>query len=1132
VKQKYSSTLKGMALFFLFFALSISAYTLRSLTVGPSSQSRSGNGAYTLKNVSIGKPLNGETMNASYAITYGHLAPVPQFSIPELQLVDLNALHLRAELEVTSCANDEGNPLYTFDGITDGLVDLVGFRSQAVNPAWIQFTFDQPATIYQAAMVLGGGNDNIWMLAAAQTQADMDNKTGTYQEVIPYGDTTDLTWDTAQAVMAVAAPIWRFTVDRLTGDNFVHIWELKMWEEKSNDTISDPVIEKFNLAVSEKTDTSTSITWTNITNLHDYASFDVYRDGVYMGSVSDYNYTDTTVIPDSTYEYTIIGNLTDGGVENIGRSLWSVAGVQQNILPISPSMITSFGVSDIGEIACFDNAFQFDGQGVMASTTNPAWIQVDFAEPQRVTMARILVPEKATYGSHSWRLEAADTESDLINQANSYVSIIPEWTQVEKGEFTEHILTSPVEKRFYRFHVRNDLYYTAQIAELELYSDEIIQKEIRNDYNIMVIHYNPYLSDANGDSISYAQLKTRQTFDMKTFADSLFKTMYQLSGGAVHFHLDDDDYHSLQEWPPSAWQEGWSNDTLYNVEEYENRYIEDPNEQKESEGYLVDIPNVFNDPRFNIVNRINEGTLDMVYILIPERTIMNESAFVGDRAYWINGSAYQSFHVGDIPFQRTLLVGQRIPSGSVIEGIGGFLHSIGHGIENLMGSVAHLYFPRQHRVEMRNNFNINDGTRTLVTQEVNDFVLFTLAGEVSNEPLPSNDYYLYGTAGSPGFTQVGSMHFPPFAPQNYGYYALTNTVKLDTISGEWDYDTSSCWEDITNLSAGEQDFLVHRGNTIESDLELQAVLSIESDAPNTDAGVLFRVNNYNEHGFDGYYVGLSAGNNEVILARQEQTNQVNLQTVPTPLNPNTMYNLGIRMIGSVIEVRLNNEIVISEYYDNTYSYGTAGLLTHSTGFFVDTIRVVPIAKTYADVWYNYPNLDFDSFTPKYISPYDFTSPTSGHRIGEEHLYMQWFYDHIPSNSGIHSGDDLVTGKTYRGLLNTWFPYFFDSNNFTGAPVYDVAFPAPADTEAPSAPTSFNSSNVTSSSVKISWIPSTDNTGVTRYDIIRNNEHLRTSFFTTFTDVNLDSGTTYTYEIIARDGSGNLSLPLQGNVTTN
>ena len=86
-----------------------------------------------------------------------------------------------------------------------------------------------------------------------------------------------------------------------------------------------------------------------------------------------------------------------------------------------------------------------------------------------------------------------------------------------------------------------------------------------------------------------------------------------------------------------------------------------------------------------------------------------------------------------------------------------------------------------------------------------------------------------------------------------------------------------------------------------------------------------------------------------------------------------------------------------------------------------------------------------------------------------------------------------------------------------------------DTQAPSTPANLNSPSRTNNSITLSWSASTDNVGVTGYDILRapgasggTFAQVGTSATTTFTNTGLSPDTTFRYQVRARDAANNTS----------
>jgi chitodextrinase len=79
-----------------------------------------------------------------------------------------------------------------------------------------------------------------------------------------------------------------------------------------------------------------------------------------------------------------------------------------------------------------------------------------------------------------------------------------------------------------------------------------------------------------------------------------------------------------------------------------------------------------------------------------------------------------------------------------------------------------------------------------------------------------------------------------------------------------------------------------------------------------------------------------------------------------------------------------------------------------------------------------------------------------------------------------------------------------------------------DTTPPSPPANLSATAPSVSQVDLSWTASTDNVGVTGYDVLRDGTRITTVPTTGYSDTSVTSGSTYTYTVKARDAAGNLS----------
>ncbi|WP_214104804.1 cellulase family glycosylhydrolase [Acrocarpospora catenulata] len=129
------------------------------------------------------------------------------------------------------------------------------------------------------------------------------------------------------------------------------------------------------------------------------------------------------------------------------------------------------------------------------------------------------------------------------------------------------------------------------------------------------------------------------------------------------------------------------------------------------------------------------------------------------------------------------------------------------------------------------------------------------------------------------------------------------------------------------------------------------------------------------------------------------------------------------------------------------------------------------------------------------------------------------YSTSTSDGGI---DDLTASGTgryvrmYGTARGTQWGYSLWEFEVYGTPA------AGGDTTPPSVPGNLRSTGTTSSSVSLAWNASTDNVGVTGYEVYRGSTQVATVTGTSHTDTGLAAATSYTYTVRARDAAGNRS----------
>ncbi|WP_329125170.1 glycoside hydrolase family 6 protein [Streptomyces sp. NBC_01465] len=118
-----------------------------------------------------------------------------------------------------------------------------------------------------------------------------------------------------------------------------------------------------------------------------------------------------------------------------------------------------------------------------------------------------------------------------------------------------------------------------------------------------------------------------------------------------------------------------------------------------------------------------------------------------------------------------------------------------------------------------------------------------------------------------------------------------------------------------------------------------------------------------------------------------------------------------------------------------------------------------------------------------------------------------------------NGNNLTGAMSGAPLAGHWFSAQFQQ---LLANAYPPIGGGSSDTTAPSVPAGLTVTGTTSSSVSLSWTASTDNVGVTGYDIYRGGTLVGSSTGTTFTNTGLSASTAYSFTVRAKDAAGNVS----------
>ncbi len=163
--------------------------------------------------------------------TAGVYLPSAQLGSFRVNPVDSSRLNVASLLtlgqaSVSASSWDIGDPNAIFDANTSSL-----YRTASVNPAVVTLSFTELQTVagFQAYFSHAGGDPSYqWKVESANSLADLDSKTGSYQELVPNQGTPSDVFSNVTLNSPVTARHFRLTAERLTGDDFVHInsWEL------------------------------------------------------------------------------------------------------------------------------------------------------------------------------------------------------------------------------------------------------------------------------------------------------------------------------------------------------------------------------------------------------------------------------------------------------------------------------------------------------------------------------------------------------------------------------------------------------------------------------------------------------------------------------------------------------------------------------------------------------------------------------------------------------------------------------------------------------------------------------------------------------------------------------------------
>lgn len=214
--------------------------------------------------------------------------------------------------------------------------------------------------------------------------------------------------------------------------------------------------------------------------------------------------------------------------------------------------------------------------------------------------------------------------------------------------------------------------------------------------------------------------------------------------------------------------------------------------------------------------------------------------------------------------------------------------------------------------------------------------------------------------------------------------------------------------------------------------------------------------------------------------------------------------------------------------------GTENVTIPNTATTTGRIMVKGTNHIFFDV--NNANITVTAGSSDTIAP---TAPTSLLASGTTQTTTSLSWTAATDNVGV-TGYDVYQGTTLLGSTGTTSynvtgltastTYSFSvrakdaAGNISAASnAVSVTTLAPvADTTAPTIPTGLAASGTTSTSTNLSWTASTDNVGVTGYDVYQGTTLLGSTASTSYAVTGLTANTTYSFAVRAKDAAGNVS----------
>lgn len=275
-----------------------------------------------------------------------------------------------------------------------------------------------------------------------------------------------------------------------------------------------------------------------------------------------------------------------------------------------------------------------------------------------------------------------------------------------------------------------------------------------------------------------------------------------------------------------------------------------------------------------------------------------------------------------------------------------------------------------------------------------------------------------------------------------------------------------------------------------------------------------------------YFVSLSESNDGstsgIFLVENGVGGQIS--DISELISADTAYAIEIVKSASAYVVKRNG-LTIASMSDSTFTDGQIGLGSRNDGAIFDNLEVIAAGGGSDTTAPSAPTgLQASSITA--------TTANLSWGASSDNVGVVGYYIYTNGSNPVSAmGTSLVVTGLTQNTSYTFTVSAYDAASNESDESSEVNM-ITADGEAPSVPDGLSASNISTTSVDLSWNASTDNVGVAGYTVYTNGASPVSATGTSVTISGLTQNTAYTFTVSSHDAAGNTSDPSSGaNVTT-